>query len=248
MKFTVLTLFPEQVEHAVRHSIIGRALEAGMLSLTCVDIRDFAINDYGQVDDAPFGGGRGMVMRCEPIYDAWRSVVAEGSDVRTLVMSPAGAVFDDAMARELAEEPALVLVCGHYEGIDARVIDAIGAEEVSIGDFVLTGGELAAAVMIDAIGRQVPGVLPDEEASDLESFADGLLEWPQYTRPREWRGRSVPDVLVSGHDANIHEARRVAQVIETLKKRPDLLVNASIDLDLWVKVVERLVEDKTNET
>ncbi len=265
MKFSIVSLFPEQVRDALRFSITARALERGLIELDLVQIRDFAVNDYGQVDDAPYGGGCGMVMMCEPIYNAWRSVVdknlvegdrpSDGNDgnradhialdgaVHTIFLSPAGKTFNQEMALELSKKSHIAFICGHYEGVDARVIEEIGAFEVSLGDFVLTGGELAAAVMIDAITRLLPDVLPDEEAWQLESFSDGLLEWPQYTRPQVWRGRSVPDVLLSGHQANIERERDVSRLIETITKRPELLRGRSIDPELWELVAERLDSD-----
>lgn len=266
MKFSIVSLFPEQVRDALSFSMTARAMERGLIELDLVQIRDFAINDYGQVDDAPYGGGRGMVMMCEPIYNAWRSVVEQYDEVEddmssdcvtgntfsqnvsedsvhTIFLSPAGKTFDQEMALELSKRSHIAFICGHYEGVDARVIEEIGAQEVSLGDFVLTGGELAAAVMIDAITRLLPGVLPDEEAWQLESFSDGLLEWPQYTRPQVWRDRAVPDVLLSGHQANIEREREVSQLIETIAKRPELLKGQSIDRELWELVAKRLDSD-----
>ena len=241
--FSLLSLFPDQVEEALSYSVTGRALDQGLVEIHPIQIRDFAINDYGQLDDAPYGGGRGMVMMCQPLYEAWQSALAQGEGrARSLVLSPAGRRFDQAMAQELAQESHIVLICGHYEGIDRRFIDETRAEEVSLGDFVLTGGELAAAVMIDAISRLVPGVLPHEEAWQLESFTDGLLEWPQYTRPSLWRDRPVPPVLLSGHQARIDRYRRLMQVAETLKKRPDLLEGRSLDPQVWEDLAQALAQ------
>ena len=265
MKFSVLSLFPEQVRDALDFSMTARASDRGLIELELVQIRDYAINDYGQVDDAPYGGGRGMVMMCDPIYDAWRSVVEKAAhdkevrsidcsdsgenckSVHTIFLSPAGKTFDQAMAFELSKKSHIAFICGHYEGVDARVIEEIGAEEVSLGDYVLTGGELAAAVMIDVITRLLPGVLPDEEAWQLESFSDGLLEWPQYTRPRVWRDRAVPDVLLSGHQANIDREREVSRLIETITKKPELLNGQSIDRTLWELLAKRLESDAPND-
>ena len=244
MRFSVLSLFPKQLRDALDHSIIGRAIKAELIELELVQIRDFAVNDYGQVDDSPYGGGRGMVMMCEPVYNAWRSVVSEGEDdVRTIYLSPKGQVFDQQMAESLSKERHVVFIAGHYEGVDQRVLDAIGCEEVSLGDFVMTGGELAAAVMIDSVSRLIPGVLPDEEAWQNESFSNGLLEWPQFTKPRIWRGRQVPSVLFSGHAAKIDEERQLGQLMETLKKRPDLLKKHPVDHSLWQALAERLASD-----
>jgi tRNA (guanine37-N1)-methyltransferase len=261
VKYSILSLFPEQVYDALRFSMTARAMDRGLIELNLVQIRDFAINEYGQVDDAPYGGGRGMVMMCEPIYNAWRSVVAQSdanncdqivnhvdeksqttiqdSSAYTIFLSPAGKTFDQKMALELSKKSHIAFICGHYEGVDARVIEEIGAYEVSLGDFVLTGGELAAAVMIDAITRLLPGVLPDEEGWQLESFSGGLLEWPQYTRPRVWRDRAVPDVLLSGHQANIERERDISRLVETITKRPELLKGQSIDRTLWELVAKR---------
>lgn len=243
LRFSILSIFPDQVEEALNHSITGRALEQGLVEIQPIQIRDFAINDYGQLDDAPYGGGRGMVMLCQPLYDAWEWALAQkAGKARSLVLSPAGRPFDQAMAKELAREDHILFICGHYEGIDQRFIDETQAEEVSLGDFVLTGGELAAAVMMDAIIRLVPGVLPHEEAWLLESFTDGLLEWPQYTRPRVWRDRPVPPVLLSGHQANIDRYRLLMQLAQTLKKRPDLLKGRSIDPQLWQDLAQALAD------
>ncbi|NLB28036.1 MAG: tRNA (guanosine(37)-N1)-methyltransferase TrmD [Clostridiaceae bacterium] len=248
MKFSVLSLFPDQVLEALRFSMTRRAMENALIDLEAINIRDFAINEYGQVDDAPYGGGRGMVMMCEPVYQAWLHAKAEsdGADqaVRTIFLTPAGQVFDQALAQSLAKEPHVILICGHYEGIDCRVIDEIEAEEVSIGDFILTGGELAAAVMIDAISRLVPGVLPDQEAWELESFSDGLLEWPQYTRPSLWRGHEVPPVLLSGHEARIARERQLMQALETLRKKPSLLLDRRLDPSIWELLAEAMQREE----
>ncbi len=248
IKFSVLSLFPDQVLEALRFSMTRRAMENALIDLEAINIRDFAINEYGQVDDAPYGGGRGMVMMCEPVYQAWLHAKAEsdGADqaVRTIFLTPAGQVFDQALAQSLAKEPHVILICGHYEGIDCRVIDEIEAEEVSIGDFILTGGELAAAVMIDAISRLLPGVLPDQEAWELESFSDGLLEWPQYTRPSLWRGHEVPPVLLSGHEARIARERQLMQVLETLKKKPSLLLDRRLDSTIWELLAEAMQREE----
>ncbi len=221
-----------------------RAMERSLLELETIDIREFAVNQYGQVDDAPYGGGRGMVMMCEPVYRAWLHAKQDSSQeekvVRTIFLTPAGRVFDQAMALALAKEQHVILLCGHYEGIDRRVIDEIQAEEVSLGNFILTGGELAAAVMIDAISRLIPGVLPDKEAWELESFSEGLLEWPQYTRPSRWRDHAVPPVLLSGHEARIERGRLLMQVLETLKKKPWMLADRKLDSSIWELLAEAI--------
>jgi len=220
MNFSVLTLFPEMIEDGVSHSIIKRAREKGIINVNCVNIRDFSDDKHGHVDDYPFGGGGGMLMRAEPVYSAYQNVARPGA--RVLYMSPQGQTFDQKMAAELAREEDVVLLCGHYEGIDERVIEEIAPEEISLGDFVMTGGELAALVIIDAVSRLIPGVL-SEGSSQYESFQNGLLEYPQYTRPAVWRGKSVPEVLLSGHHANINQWRLEQSVTRTMKKRPELL-------------------------
>lgn len=232
MKFSVLTLFPEQIRQNLATSVTGRALERGLFSLNTVQIRDYAINAYGQVDDALYGGGSGMLLRPEPVYDAWLAATAR-RPVRTIVMAPSGRSLNHALVAQLAQETELVVICGHYEGIDARVLDEIGAEPVSIGDYVLSGGELAACVLMDAVCRLLPGVLPQAEAWQEDSFACGLLEEPQYTRPPLWRGREVPDVLRSGHAARIEQHRRFERIRKTLALRPDLLREFPIGTAEW---------------
>ncbi|GFI61302.1 tRNA (guanine-N(1)-)-methyltransferase [Clostridiales bacterium] len=237
--FYVLTLFPEMVEGSLSHSIIGRAIKETVISVKAINIRDFSKDKHKHVDDYPYGGGAGMVMQPEPIYDAYRSIKGVFNS-RVLYMSPQGKRFDQKMAEELAREESLVFLCGHYEGIDERIIDEIVTDEVSIGDFVLTGGELAAIMIIDAISRLVPGVLNKEESYENESFSGGLLEYPQYTRPPEFMGRRVPDVLLSGHHANIDKWRREQSIIRTYKKRPDMLAGAELSdkEKLFLKMLE----------
>lgn len=233
MNITVLTLFPDIIDTVLGKSIIGRAIDAGILHIRSVDIRDFTQNKYGKVDDTLYGGGTGMLMMCQPVYDAWRFAV--GTDTaampeepapvrraRTIYMSPKGKVFNQKMAVELAREEELIILCGHYEGIDQRVLDEIVDEEISIGDYVITGGEIAACTVIDAIARLVPGVLPDEDAYSDESHMNYALEHPQYTKPALWNGREVPEVLLSGHHKNIADWKRITGLYETMLKRPDL--------------------------
>ena len=227
MDFHILTLFPDMIDGALSHSIIGRARKDGLLNINCVNIRDFANNKHKHVDDYPYGGGAGMVMQAQPIYDAFKSLDVK-PDCRVLYMSPQGKTFNQEMAQELSTADEIVFICGHYEGVDERIIEEIVTDEVSIGDFVLTGGELAAVVMIDSISRNISGVLGKDESAFDESFSDGLLEYPQYTRPPEFMGRKVPDVLLSGHHANIEKWRRQQSIIRTLKKRPDLLEKAEL--------------------
>lgn len=219
MNFHVLTLFPEIFE-ATKHSMIKRGCEDGKITINAVNIRDFAINARGQTDGYPYGGGAGMIMMAQPIYDAYKSLKI--SNARVAYLTPQGKVFSQALAAELATESNLVLLCGHYEGIDQRVIDEIVTDEISIGDFVLTGGEIAAMVVIDAVGRLVPNVIKSESLAN-ESFSAGLLEYPQFTRPRVFMGREIPEILLSGHHGEI-EKWRLGQALETTRrKRPDLL-------------------------
>lgn len=227
-KFYVLTLFPEMIEGTLSHSITGRAIKDGVIGVEAVNIRDFTKDKHRHVDDYPYGGGAGMVMQPQPIYDAYKSIEEKTGKARVLYMSPQGKKFNQKMAEEFSKEDNLILLCGHYEGIDERIIEEIVTDEVSIGDFVLTGGELAAITVIDTVSRLVPGVLNKEESYENESFSDGLLEYPQYTRPPEFLGRTVPDVLLSGHHANIDKWRREQSIIRTYKKRPDLLVSAEL--------------------
>lgn len=222
MRFDVLTLFPEMFV-PVKESILGRALDNNLIELNLINFREFSTDKSKHVDDTPYGGGAGMVIKPEPVYDAYKSIV-EGleSKPKVIYLSPKGSVFNQQIARELAKEEHLILLCGHYEGIDQRVIDEIVDEEISIGDYVLTGGELPAMVLIDAISRNVEGVIKEESVED-ESFSEGLLEYPQYTRPEVFMGRRVPEVLLSGHHANIANWRREQSLEITKKKRPDLI-------------------------
>lgn len=224
MDFYILTLFTEMVEQALSHSILGRAQKEGRFTATAVDIRDFAGNKHNRVDDYPYGGGAGMVLQAQPVYDAYRSIPETvRKKARVVFLTPQGKPFTQRMAEEYAREEALILLCGHYEGVDERVIEEIVTDEVSLGDFVLTGGELAALAVIDATARLLPGVLGKEESSMEESFSDGLLEYPQYTRPELFLERKVPEVLLSGHHANVARWRREQSLLRTLQKRPDLL-------------------------
>lgn len=254
MNFHILTLFPEMVLNGLNTSIIGRAVNSGLLSIEAVNIRDYAFNKHQSVDDYPYGGGAGMLMQAEPVYLAWEAVEEkikarrelpteneaalaeqakipeqskaaenEGKRTRVVYLSPQGNVFNQKMAEELAQGEDLILLCGHYEGIDERVLEEIVTDYVSIGDYVLTGGELPAMVMVDAISRLVPGVLHNNVSAEFESFQDNLLEYPQYSRPEEWHGKKVPPVLLSGHHANIEKWRREQSILRTKERRPDLL-------------------------
>lgn len=225
MNFHVLTLFPDMIVNGLATSVLGRALENGHVMLEAVNIRDHTINKHNKVDDYPYGGGAGMLMQAQPVYDAYAAVAAGiGGEKRPRViyLTPQGRPFTQTVAEELSAEEDLILLCGHYEGIDERVLDEIVTDYVSIGDYVLTGGELAAMVVIDAISRLVPGVLHNESSARFESFTDGLLEYPQYSRPEEWRGRRVPEVLLSGHHANIAAWRLEQSLQRTRERRPDL--------------------------
>ncbi len=229
MRFDCLTLFPDMMRSVLSESIIGRASAAGILDIRYTNIRDFAENKHNRVDDYPYGGGEGMVMQAMPIYRAWQSVTDDGTKkAKVIYLSPQGKVFDQKTAIRLSKEEHLILLCGHYEGVDERVIEEIVDEEISMGDFVLTGGEIPAMALIDAVGRLIPGVLSSEDAYSHESHFDGLLEHPQYTRPPECLGRTVPDILLSGHHKNITEWKRKESIKRTAKKRPDMLLNAPL--------------------
>ena len=236
MNFHILTLFPEMVLDGLNTSIIGRAVNSGLLSIEAVNIRDYAFNKHQSVDDYPYGGGAGMLMQAEPVYLAWKAVEEKIRARRSLppkrsrvvYLSPQGDVFNQKMAEELAQEEDLILLCGHYEGIDERVLEEIVTDYVSIGDYVLTGGELPAMVMVDAISRLVPGVLHNDVSAEFESFQDNLLEYPQYSRPEEWHGKKVPTVLLSGHHANIEKWRREQSILRTKERRPDLLAKCEL--------------------
>ena len=224
MNYHVLTLFPEMVMEGLNTSIIGRAIEQGFLSLSCTNIRDYSDNKHLKVDDYPYGGGAGMVMQAEPVFGAYKEVSKSiRGQARVIYLTPQGQVFNQSMAKEFATEEDLIFLCGHYEGVDERVLEEIVTDYVSIGDYVLTGGELPAMVLIDAISRMVPGVLSNDESSQMESFEGGRLEYPQYTRPAVWQDREVPEVLLSGHHAKIEEWRDEQSYQRTKERRPDLL-------------------------
>lgn len=229
MNFYILTLFPEMVRNGLNTSIIGRAAEAGYLNIEAVNIRDYSRNKHHKVDDYPYGGGAGMLMQAQPVYDAWKAVAERiGKKPRCIYLTPQGSTFCQQDAKELAAEEDLVFLCGHYEGIDERVLEEIVTDYRSIGDYVLTGGELPAMVMIDAISRMVPGVLSNNESGSAESFEGNLLEYPQYSRPEEWKEKKVPKVLLSGHHKNIEAWRREQSILRTWERRPDLLEKAEL--------------------
>lgn len=246
MRFDCLTLFPDMMRAVLEESIIGRAVRAGILEIRYTNIRDFAENKHNRVDDYPYGGGEGMILQAMPIYRAWRSVTNGGEKkARVIYLSPQGRVFDQKTAVRLSQEEHLVLLCGHYEGVDERVLEAIVDEEISMGDFVLTGGEIPAMALIDAVGRLIPGVLSSEDAYAHESHFDGLLEHPQYTRPPQCLGRDVPEILLSGHHKNITEWKRRESILRTLKKRPDMLADAPLS-EKERKWLEEIKEDELN--
>lgn len=230
MRFYIMTLFPDMVMNGLGTSITGRAMEKNLLGVEAVNIRDYAFNKHNSVDDYPYGGGAGMLMQAEPVYQAYSAVREKaGRSPRVIYLSPQGRTFDQEMAEELAREEELVLLCGHYEGIDERVLEEIVTDYVSIGDYVLTGGELPAMVIVDAVSRLVPGVLHNDVSAEFDSFQDNLLEYPQYSRPEVWHGKQVPPVLLSGHHANVEKWRREQSVIRTARNRPDLLEKAVLD-------------------
>ncbi|HJA80343.1 MAG TPA: tRNA (guanosine(37)-N1)-methyltransferase TrmD [Candidatus Mediterraneibacter intestinipullorum] len=272
MNFHILTLFPDMVMDGLNTSIIGRAVNSGLLSIEAVNIRDYAFNKHQSVDDYPYGGGAGMLMQAEPVYLAYEAVAekiagrrsgqaagniremepdgqagASEKKIRVIYLSPQGEVFDQKMAEELAREEDLVLLCGHYEGIDERVLEEIVTDYVSIGDYVLTGGELPAMVMVDAISRLVPGVLHNDVSAEFESLQDNLLEYPQYSRPEEWHGKRVPSVLLSGHHANIEKWRREQSILRTYERRPDLFEKCELT-DKEKKWLEEILDDEARKS
>lgn len=248
MKFFILTLFPEMIEAVLGQSIIGRARSGNLIEIESINIRDYAKNRHRHVDDYPYGGGAGMVMQAEPICDAYDALCERlGERPRIIYMTPQGRVFRQQDAKELAREEHLVFLCGHYEGVDERALEKLGAEPLSIGDYVLTGGELPAMVMIDSICRMVPGVLSNKESADFESFEDNLLEYPQYTRPEVYEGKGVPKILLSGHHKNIEAWRRKESIRRTLERRPDLLETAALD-EKDRRFLDRLREEAKRET
>ena len=238
MNFYVATLFPEQVTGYLNTSITGRAIAKGAISLECIQMRDYAPNTYGRVDDTIYGGGTGMMIRCEPVFGAYeKACELAGEKPYTVFMSPKGHVFNEKKAHELASHKNLLIICGHYEGIDARVTDMVCDEEISIGDYVLTGGETAAIVVIDAVARLIPGVLPNEEAFTAESHTGNLLEAPQFTMPAEWNGKVVPEILRNGNDALIGEYNRTVALLDTMNRRPDLFDKEVVSEKDWEKML-----------
>lgn len=242
MNFHVMTLFPEMIEQGLKVSITGKAIEKGIISLNAVNIRDYTLDKHRHVDDYPYGGGAGMVMQPQPVYDCYKAIAEKMQKrPRVIYMTPQGRVFSQSIAEELSKEEDLIFLCGHYEGIDERVLEEIVTDNLSIGDYVLTGGELPAMVMIDSVARLIPGVLNNDESAQYESFQDGLLEYPHYTRPVEFHGKQVPDVLLSGHHANIQKWRRQQSLKRTFERRPELLNGAALEKDdlLYLKTLEK---------
>ena len=249
MRFDIMTLFPESVDAMLNVSILGRAQERGFLTIMTHQIRDYTTNKQMQVDDYPYGGGRGAVMQADPLYRCWDHIRQESGDPHphTIFMSPCGRTFDQSVARELKEKwDHIVLVCGHYEGVDQRFLDECVDEEISLGDFVLTGGEIPAMAVCDAVSRMVPGVLPDEECFMEESHWDGLLEHPQYSRPEEWHGRKVPEVLLSGHHANVAAWRKKESYKRTMARRPDLFARFD-ETKLTTKAERKILQQAKQE-
>ena len=223
MRIDIMTLFPETVGDMMNESILGRAQERGLIRIEAHQIRDYTTHKQNQVDDYPYGGGRGAVLQADPLYNCWTHLCDEaGGPVHTVYLSPAGRTFNQAKARELLQYDNLILVCGHYEGVDERFLEECVDEEISLGDFVLTGGEIPAMAVADCVARMVPGVLPDAECFEDESHWNGLLEYPQYSRPAVWHGLAVPPILLSGHHANIRRWRRKQAILRTRMRRPDM--------------------------
>lgn len=241
MRYHILTLFPEMIEQGLNTSILGKAMQNGFVSLQAINIRDYTTDRHKKVDDYPYGGGAGMVMQAQPIYDAWKDVVRQvGYQPRCVYLTPQGRTFNQDMAKEFAKEEDLIFLCGHYEGVDERVLEEIVTDFVSIGDYVLTGGELPSMVMVDAISRMVPGVLTNEESGTGETFEGSLLEYPQYSRPVEWNGKKVPEVLLSGDHKKVQAWRQAQSVYRTLQNRPDLLENAELSLADVKQILEMI--------
>ena len=230
MKISILTLFPDMCEAVLGESILGRARQAGKVELEAIDIRDYTLDKHRRVDDKPYGGGMGMIMAPQPIYDCYQALCErDGKKPHLIYMTPQGKTLTQQRVKELAQLDSIAILCGHYEGIDERVIEELQPEEISVGDYVLTGGELPALILADAVSRLLPGVLSDDECFELESHYSSLLEYPQYTHPAEWRGREVPEILLSGHHANIEAWRRQQSLRRTYERRPDMLENAELE-------------------
>lgn len=230
MRIDILTLFPDMCDTVLSHSIIGRARQAKKVEINCIDIRDYTLDKHRRVDDKPYGGGMGMIMAPQPIYDCFSALCDEiGAKPHLIYLTPQGKTLTQERVKELSKLDNIALLCGHYEGIDERVIEALEPEEISVGDYVLTGGELPALIVADAVSRMLPGVLSDDECFEEESHYNSLLEYPQYTHPSVWQDRKVPEVLLSGHHANVDKWRREQSLKRTMERRPDMLENAQLD-------------------
>lgn len=230
MRIDILTLFPDMCDTVLSHSIIGRARQAKKVKINCIDIRDYTLDKHRRVDDKPYGGGMGMIMAPQPIYDCFSALCDEvGAKPHLIYLTPQGKTLTQERVKELSKLDNIALLCGHYEGIDERVIEALEPEEISVGDYVLTGGELPALIVADAVSRMLPGVLSDDECFEEESHYNSLLEYPQYTHPSVWQDRKVPEVLLSGHHANVDKWRREQSLKRTMERRPDMLENAQLN-------------------
>ncbi len=229
MRIDIMTLFPDMCRAYLSESIIGRARAAGKVQIECTDIRDYTEDKHRRVDDTPYGGGMGMIMQAQPIYDCYQDICSKaGAKPHLIYLTPQGKTLTQQRVKELSKLDYIALLCGHYEGVDERVIEELQPEEISVGDYVLTGGELPALILADSISRMIPGVLSNDECFTEESYYSSLLEYPQYTRPFEWHGRQVPDILLTGHHANIEQWRREQSLLRTAKRRPDLLEKAQL--------------------
>lgn len=249
MNFHVLTLFPDMIKQGLSTSITGRSIENGTITLNAVNIRDYTINKHKKVDDYPYGGGAGMLMQAQPVYDAYKAVIQKiKAKPRVIYLTPQGKVFKQSMAKEFALEEDLIFLCGHYEGIDERVLEEIVTDYISIGDYVLTGGELPAMVLMDAISRMVPGVLGNQESGDSESHSNYLLEYPQYSRPEEWMGKKVPEVLLSGDHSKVDDWRLEQSLARTKELRPDLYEKwAAENEEYFIRKAKREERKRKNE-
>lgn len=242
MRFDIITIFPELFGGVFEFGIIRRAVEAGLIEINLHDLRDYTFDRHRQVDDRPFGGGAGMVMKPEPLFRAIEAVTHNAGQARVVMLSPQGRLFTQQVAEEFARREQVVLICGRYEGVDERVVDRLAGDEISIGDVVLSGGEIPAMVVVDAVTRLIPGALGSNESAERDSFADGLLDYPHYTRPAEYRGLKVPDVLVSGHHGEIEKWRRRKAMEKTLSRRPDLLERRALSADER-RLIEEILRD-----
>lgn len=248
MYFDILTLFPEMFKGPFSESIIARAQNKGLLEINLIDFREYAYDKHNTADDYPYGGGAGMVLKVEPIYRAYRDLIEKRDEKPPVILlSPQGKTLDQNIVKEYSKKDGVILICGHYEGVDDRLRDMIVTEEISIGDYVLTGGELPAMVFVETVARMIPGVLGDENSSKQDSFYNGLLDFPQYTRPREYKGKKVPDILLSGHHKKVGNWRKKMALKRTLKRRPDLLAKKDLndcEQKLLAEIKQEIVRQK----